>query len=71
MNGRLDPPCGRLLRIREGCEAPRAATQVKGSMGEIYDAVVIGGGHNGLVTGFYLARAGMWDRAGNFMAGGL
>ena len=28
-------------------------------MGEIYDAVVIGGGHNGLVTGFYLARAGM------------
>jgi phytoene dehydrogenase-like protein len=28
-------------------------------MGDIYDAVVIGGGHNGLVTGFYLARAGM------------
>jgi len=28
-------------------------------MGERYDAVVIGGGHNGLVTGFYLARAGM------------
>ena len=28
-------------------------------MGEVYDAVVIGGGHNGLVTGFYLARAGM------------
>ena len=25
----------------------------------MYDAVVIGGGHNGLVTGFYLARAGM------------
>src|SRR5689334_9274879 len=31
----------------------------EGSMGEVYDAVVIGAGHNGLVTGFYLARAGM------------
>ena len=28
-------------------------------MADVYDAVVIGGGHNGLVTGFYLARAGM------------
>jgi len=28
-------------------------------MRDVYDAVVIGGGHNGLVTGFYLARAGM------------
>ncbi len=28
-------------------------------MGDMYDAVVIGGGHNGLVCGFYLARAGM------------
>jgi phytoene dehydrogenase-like protein len=25
----------------------------------VYDAVVVGGGHNGLVTGFYLARAGL------------
>ena len=24
-----------------------------------YDAIVVGGGHNGLVTGFYLARAGL------------
>ena len=24
-----------------------------------YDAVVVGGGHNGLVAGFYLARAGV------------
>ena len=24
-----------------------------------YDAIVVGGGHNGLVSGFYLARAGM------------
>jgi len=27
--------------------------------GERYDAVVVGGGHNGLVAGFYLARAGL------------
>jgi phytoene dehydrogenase-like protein len=26
---------------------------------ETYDAIVVGGGHNGLVAGFYLARAGM------------
>ena len=25
----------------------------------MYDAIVIGGGHNGLVAGFYLARAGL------------
>ena len=28
-------------------------------MRDVYDAIVIGGGHNGLVCGFYLARAGM------------
>ena len=27
-------------------------------MGKRYDAVIIGGGHNGLVCAFYLARAG-------------
>ena len=27
--------------------------------GERYDAVIVGGGHNGLVAGFYLARAGL------------
>ena len=26
---------------------------------ETYDAIIIGGGHNGLVAGFYLARAGL------------
>jgi phytoene dehydrogenase-like protein len=26
---------------------------------EAYDAIVVGGGHNGLVAGFYLARAGL------------
>ena len=29
----------------------------KGPMG--YDAIVVGAGHNGLVAGFYLARAGL------------
>ncbi|MEZ5155819.1 MAG: NAD(P)/FAD-dependent oxidoreductase [Solirubrobacterales bacterium] len=27
--------------------------------GDRYDAVIVGGGHNGLVAGFYLARAGL------------
>src|SRR5689334_3814661 len=42
-----------------GRTAQASATSLRGSMGDAYDAVVIGGGHNGLVTGFYLARAGM------------
>src|SRR3954471_14363263 len=36
---------------RIGCEEGRVA--------ERYDAVIIGGGHNGLVSAAYLARAGM------------
>ncbi len=28
-------------------------------MTKSYDAVIIGGGHNGLVCAFYLAKAGM------------
>ena len=27
--------------------------------GDRYEAVIVGGGHNGLVAGFYLARAGL------------
>ena len=27
-------------------------------MADVYDAIVIGGGHNGLIAGAYLARAG-------------
>ena len=27
--------------------------------GDRYDAVIVGGGHNGLVAGFYLAKAGL------------
>lgn len=30
-----------------------------GSQTDGYDAVIVGGGHNGLVAGFYLARAGL------------
>ena len=29
------------------------------SNGHVFDAIVVGGGHNGLTTGAYLARAGM------------
>jgi phytoene dehydrogenase-like protein len=32
---------------------------MEGSVAERYDAVVIGGGHNGLISAAYLARAGM------------
>src|ERR1043165_353338 len=32
---------------------------VEGFLAERYDAVVIGGGHNGLVSAAYLARAGL------------
>ena len=28
-------------------------------MAQVYDAIIVGGGHNGLVCGAYLARAGM------------
>jgi phytoene dehydrogenase-like protein len=35
------------------------ALWMEGSVAERYDAVVIGGGHNGLISAAYLARAGM------------
>src|SRR5208283_2220391 len=37
---------------------PAANFSVEFGMSAIYDAIVIGGGHNGLVTAAYLARAG-------------
>ncbi len=37
--------------------SPSAASSVRG--GAAYDAIVLGGGHNGLVTGAYLAAAGL------------
>jgi phytoene dehydrogenase-like protein len=30
-----------------------------GAMASMYDVIIVGGGHNGLVAGFYLARAGL------------
>src|SRR4029078_12892391 len=35
------------------------ASEVAGFVARRYDAVIIGGGHNGLVSAAYLARAGM------------
>ena len=32
---------------------------VKAGQGGRWDAVIVGGGHNGLVSAFYLARAGV------------
>ena len=28
-------------------------------LAQVYDAIIIGGGHNGLICGAYLARAGL------------
>jgi glycine/D-amino acid oxidase-like deaminating enzyme len=36
----------------------RAGASASARNGGRYDAIVIGGGHNGLVTAAYLARAG-------------
>ena len=33
-------------------------SKVGGSSGSTYDAIVVGGGHNGLTTAAYLAKAG-------------
>ena len=35
-------------------------------MSERYDAIILGGGHNGLTCGAYLARAGLrrWSSSG-------
>src|SRR5205814_5785117 len=47
---------GIILRSRPG----RPARRVGGSTGmaNVYDAIIIGGGHNGLTSGAYFARAG-------------
>src|SRR6185436_12967876 len=36
-----------------------AATEGRSALAQSYDAIVIGGGHNGLVSAAYLARAGL------------
>src|SRR5262249_56872651 len=54
--GRAPPKAGRRARGEEAIFRPRAQAGVTMSSG--YDAIVIGGGHNGLVCATYLARAG-------------
>src|SRR5947209_1731352 len=54
-----------LIRASLRCQAPLGALYSawhrydRRRMAERYDAIVIGAGHNGLVTAAYLARAGM------------
>ncbi|RIK46050.1 MAG: NAD(P)/FAD-dependent oxidoreductase [Chloroflexi bacterium] len=60
--------CSRTRNQREkrhhsapACRAPRQCqngTERRATMAKTYDAVIIGGGHNGLAAAFYLARAG-------------
>ena len=40
-------------------------------MSERYDAIVVGGGHNGLVSAAYLAQVTSAPRLGNLEAGAL
>ena len=42
-------------------KAARATTRTMtiGASDRTYDAIVVGGGHNGLVNGAYLAKAGL------------
>src|SRR6266511_3797476 len=41
---------------------PRAHRARGGRVARSYDAIIIGGGHNGLVSAAYLARAGLKTR---------
>jgi phytoene dehydrogenase-like protein len=43
---------------RSVVQRPSLATRMRAAMPNSYDAIVIGGGHNGLVSAAYLARAG-------------
>src|SRR3954452_9221568 len=51
---RLRPPGGHRLRRQAG----GLTTWGGARMAATYDAIVVGGGHNGLVSAAYLARAG-------------
>jgi glycerol-3-phosphate dehydrogenase len=41
---------------RSPADRPPATTEEEVGLGQRYDAVIIGGGHNGLVSAAYLAR---------------
>ena len=45
------------LQARFPCQ--KAQTGVQGYMTTSYDAIIVGGGHNGLTCGAYLAKAGL------------
>ena len=57
-----DPRSARMHRAPSGRAASRASrrdAEERLAMTKKYDALIIGGGHNGLVCAFYLARAGL------------
>ena len=46
-----------VTNFRRSCNAKWISTKVKEN--EKYDAVIIGGGHNGLVAAAYLSKSGL------------
>src|SRR5688572_32739203 len=47
------------MEIRTAAPTTATTNAVKSTGGSSYDAIVVGGGHNGLTAAAYLARAGM------------
>src|SRR5262249_31594858 len=45
--------------LRPALRSMTTSQSIAGAPGRSYDAVVVGGGHNGLAAAFYLARAGL------------
>jgi phytoene dehydrogenase-like protein len=46
-------------KTEQSAKATKAAKPVRPAKDESWDAIVVGGGHNGLVNGAYLAKAGL------------
>ena len=49
---------GKAVKTAQAARATRATAQAAASGPADYDAIVVGGGHNGLVAAAYLARSG-------------